>query len=172
MENKEYPNYYLFNYSGEKYPSADLTILKDDCSDKVVNIIPQKKHELSYDEYNGLLDLFYSDIKQDKFPNLEFIISKSDELHPQDILKNETIIALSSFADTANKSTGSAHPSDMKKWCNFICTAFKNNDYKNLSEYYLENFLIEDYNWPSDKAVNLVIEYTFAIELLKYWELF
>ena len=74
------------------------------------------------------------------------------------------------FSTCANKSTGSIHPLDRKRWFDFICLAYKNNDYRELSESYLEVFLVEEFGWSQKWASKLASEYYFGINLLKHWE--
>ncbi len=168
---KNFPDYIRIVYKGKIFPMSGLSILKGDLEDEVANIIPLTQNQLSYDEYNGILNLFYNDFLK-TYAKSEITVSfnEKDEISLKDILKDETIVSLKTFSDCANKSTGSIHPLDRKRWFDFICLSYRNGDYRELSESYLESFLIEDYEWSQKWASKLASEYYFGIELLKHWE--
>ncbi|WP_294431602.1 hypothetical protein [uncultured Treponema sp.] len=168
---KNMPNYLKIIYSGDRFPIAGLSIYKSESQFEIVNIIPLTQNQLSYDEYNGILKLFYNDFfNKQKQSELSVLFNENDELYEKDILKDETIASLKAFSDCANKSTGSIHPLDRKRWFDFICLAYRNGDYRELSETYLECFLVEDYGWSQEWALKLASEYHFGIGLLKHWE--
>jgi len=168
---KDFPDYITIVYKGKSFPMSGLTILKGEVEDEVVNIVPLTQSQLSFDEYNGILNLFHNDFL--KFYNESEItvsFSEKDEITLKDILKDETVSSLQLFSTCANKSTGSIHPLDRKRWFDFICLAYKNNDYRELSESYLEVFLVEEFGWSQKWASKLASEYYFGINLLKHWE--
>ena len=72
-----------------------------------------------------------------------------------------------SFSGLANKSTGSSHPYDRERWLKFIIYLHKHNEVADSE--YVKEFLIED-GWTEDKAIDLVIEYSFALKLLKMYD--
>ncbi len=168
---KNFPDYIRIIYTGKTFPMSGLSILKGDLEDEVANIVPLTQNQLSYDEYNGILNLFYDDFLK-TYAKSEITVSfnEKDEISLKDILKDETIVSLKTFSDCANKSTGSIHPLDRKRWFDFICLAYKNNDYTKLSESYLEAFLVEEFSWSQKWASKLASEYYFGINLLKHWE--
>ena len=168
---KNFPDYLRIIYTGKTFPMSGLSILKGDLEDEVANIVPLTQNQLSYDEYNGILNLFYDDFLK-TYAKSEITVSfnEKDEISLKDILKDETIVSLKTFSDCANKSTGSIHPLDRKRWFDFICLAYKNNDYTKLSESYLEAFLVEEFSWSQKWASKLASEYYFGINLLKHWE--
>ena len=171
VENKNMPQYIGICYKGKDFPMSGLTILKTDSQYEVANIVPLTQNQLSYDEYNGILQLFYDDfLKNYNQSDISVSYNESDEITEKDILKEETVSALKTFSNCANKSTGSIHPLDKKRWFDFICAAYKNGDWRELSEWYLESFLIEDYGWSPEWASKLASEYNFGIRLLNHWE--
>ena len=160
-------NYINVEYFSESSCSADIALYFREDRYSVINIVPIYKDQLSIEEYNEILDKFYDFLKT-CVQETDFIInfSESDLLSKSDLMSDKTIQALDAFSKLANKSTGSSHPADRDRWYIFILQAFNSKDYQKLGDS-LENLLIEDYGWPEDKAIKLVIEYEFAIGLLK-----
>ena len=161
-------NYINVEYVSESPCSADIALYfnEDKNEYSVVNILPIDKDELSIEEYNEVLDKFYNFFKG-IVDEKDFVInfSKYGTMSKKDLMCEKTIEALDAVAN--NKLSGwSSHPLDRDRWYTFILQSFNSNDYRKLEDT-LENLLIEDYEWPEDKALKLAIEYEFAIDLLK-----
>lgn len=162
-------NYINVEYVADEPCSADIALLykKDEKSYSVVNIIPIDKNELSIDEYNEILNKFHDFLTrctaEDDF---EIFFSNTGIITKEQILSEQTLKDLEAFSLTANKSTGSSHPSDRNRWYKFIIQSFKSEDYKDLLPDTLQNLLIEDYKWTEQQAIRLVNEYEFSIGLL------
>ena len=80
----------------------------------------------------------------------------------------EAAAALNRFSVTANKSTGSSHPSDRCRWFEFIFAAHRAQG--RLDSDILARWLAEVEDWPSEVANDLVIQYEFGIALLTEYD--
>lgn len=131
----------------------------------VTNIIPTIQNELSFDEYNAILMDFYNFILPITSKNGVEIKVTNDIFFIADIVGERAAKLLTSFSKLANKSTGSSHPSDRKRWFDFILCLDDNNI--QLDATILANELM-DSGWSEEKSHKLAIEFEFAIELLDY----
>ena len=92
----------------------------------------------------------------------------SNEKNMEDWISENSLKKLKLFSIAANKSTGSAHPLDKKRWLDFLISI--HHEHRNLNSSQLQRWLIEVENWPEDIAVDLSIEYEFAMNLLDFKE--
>lgn len=152
-------------------PSASLFLLPVDGSPPAlscVNVVPRDAHELSHNEYNAIVGEFA----------MEFVGPVADRLGLEVDLEAPALpftayfsdgarAALSAFSSTANKSTGSSHPSDRERWYRFIEQV--HNDGGRLDEDVLYTWLVGE-GWTPDRASRLVSEATFGLGLLAHGE--
>ena len=75
VENKNMPQYIGICYKGKDFPMSGLTILKTDSQYEVANIVPLTQNQLSYDEYNGILQLFYDDFLKNNKRNTKLVVA-------------------------------------------------------------------------------------------------
>lgn len=143
-----------------------LFLFKRDTNLRVGNIIAKNKSRLTHDEYNACLNSFVNFISPQIGGYKTNITSSNFSL--SDYLSNEGIAALEFFSHTANKSTGSAHPSDKERWQMFIIRAHLEGN--KLPIDYLERWLIEKEGWHPDVASDLAIEYEQAQSLLSVYD--
>lgn len=164
-------NFIYFVYAAKDDRNSALLAFarKDKGVIYVSNIVPKDKHELSRDEYNRILEEFYN----------RFILPISEELNikvelttneenMEDWISGDSFKKLKLFSVAANKSTGSAHPLDQKRWLDFLVSV--HHEHRKLHSSQIQRWLIEVENWPEDVAVDLSIEYEFAMNLLDYKE--
>lgn len=115
---------------------------------RVGNIVPLEKNELTVDEYNAILMKFYDDvINSYKESGTELRISQptDDIFDPTTVISEIALKKLTLFCNAANKSTGSAHPSDQERWFDFVCQTVDDGrmfDYSNLV-----SFLQDEVYW-------------------------
>lgn len=171
LDKKAYGNNWLcYEHSeGDKLPHAAL-FLADKSPDLfyVSNIVPKNVSELTYDEYNNLLADFVKKVLETAIEGSPVKIEITEpETSLQKIAGEEIAKKLESFSALANKSTGSAHPLDQKRWFDFIVAVHKAG--VDLDTDMLIRTLIEQ-GWSEDKAGELAEEYEFALALLKYTE--
>lgn len=136
---------------------------------KVINIVPKEPgvNPLTIDEYNAILDLFYSHIIVPCYNKKYNIIITDDSIKIEEIIP-KSYESLIRFIDCPGKDSPFSHPRDREKWYDFICTLFSNNEYLNSGD--LEQWLLED-KCRNSKLVNIIInKYEGATELLEYYD--
>ena len=89
-----------------------------------------------------------------------------DEENIENWISEESVKKLKKFSVAANKSTGSAHPLDRKRWFDFLITVHHEHNKLDVSQ--LSRWLIECEHWPEDIAHELAMEYEFAMGLLDF----
>ncbi len=158
---------YCFEHQeSEGLAAAGLGIFQKDTNTwHVPNVIPLDKNQLSIDEYNALLLDFKNFIE----PTLT-ICSISYELTPDEksiesIVGRDAALLLQQFSILANKSTGSSHPLDQKRWFDFLLAV--NDRHHELNTGLLVRTLMEQ-GWSREMAEHLAEEYELAEELLDY----
>ena len=134
----------------------------------VSNIVPLSKSKLSYDEYNAVLDDFRTAVAEPASlaAGMQLRVT-SGELRLEELLRPGTFESLRSFSQGANRSTGSAHPYDKQRWFDFVTRTHREN--APLSAHDLERWLRAD-GWDEDHAVELIIEYERARDLLRFYD--
>ena len=136
---------------------------------KVPNIVPRDYGELGITGYNDILNDFIDLIVKPASECSEFCVKITErEQSIQDWTSKEAADALHSFSVAANKSTGSGHPSDRKRWFQFLMSANKAN--KKPDPELLERWLVEAEEWPPDVASRLAIQYEFGLDLLNEYD--
>lgn len=190
--NQMLKNYILADYIGEEAPHAEVSIYygKETWRDgyvKVTNIVPLQKNQLTIDEYNQVLDLFYNDIARvygDTHGGIKVVGPSSDQFDPLDYISEDALKKLTLFCNLANKSTGASHPCDEERWFDFICQTVDDGkifDYDTLfkflqdEEYWgkKENgFLgvIGHFAWSEEHAGDLALEYDNYVRILQYYK--
>ena len=185
-------DYIAFDYLGNKVEQAEVSIFygRDSWREgyiKVGNIVPLSKEQLSIKEYNSVLDLFYSEViapNQTKLEGIRIVGPETDVFDPLKYISAEALKKLERFCNGANKTTGSSHPSDEKRWFDFICQTVDDNKTFNYDTIF--RFLMdEDYwgkkdpsfigamghfAWDEVHAEELATEYDNYVRFLKYYK--
>ena len=177
----------VFAYLGLKEEPAHLYLCKSKYQDKpcyrVTNIVPTKVNDLSIEQYNRILDIFYRDIitpyVKDGIP-LQVDEPTSDRFDPLTVISEEALSKLAYFSNMANKSTGYSHPCDMQRWFDFICQTVEDGRIFDIET--LANFLQDkEYwgtgkagtgfssTWTEDMAWELASNYEMSCDLLQYY---
>ena len=139
----------------------------------VTNILPLKKHRLNASEYNDVLNDFVNRIAKPASEDLGFQVEDGKRKQSiTDWTSQEAARALHRFSISANKSTGSSHPSDQHRWFQFLFAVHKAHKAqgKVLDTHLLGRWLEEVAHWPSEVATELVLEYEFALNLLNEYD--
>jgi hypothetical protein len=135
----------------------------------VSNVVPYQQHQLSYREYNAILEEF---CERFLLPHAERAGLRVELTATQADLSNwlspPVAERLRKFSLCANKSTGSSHPSDRERWNDFVVAAHR--DHSSLDAYTLRRWLIEVEGWPPEVAARLALEYEYGRELLAFSE--
>lgn len=164
-------NFFYFVCNQTKNREAALLALfeKDETKFYVSNIVPTIISELSYDKYNTILNDYYKSCIEHlvKELNLPSVKLTDDYQGIKDWISFESAEKLKTFSDLANKSTGSSHPSDQKRWNYFIISIIQNDD--DLGSDMLSRWLIEEEGWSPDIADSLAIQFEQGLTLLKLY---
>ena len=166
-EEKFESQYYAINTKMENEDLNSTLFLEIDTEKYVSNIVPQKKSSLTIEEYNEILNTFYSEFIapiESKYANLTFKLT-NDKVELSDFMSEESVELLQSFSSAANKSTGSSHPLDKNRWYNFIINVVNKNEEFNVD--ILNRWLVEIEGWSEDIAIGLIGEFEFGTRLLK-----
>ena len=135
----------------------------------VSNIIPKKIKELSYDEYNYILEEFSDRFLIPATKNLEVEVTLTEaEIDLKKLIKPETVELLHKFSEEGDRFEKRYIPLNKKDWYIFLVEAHKNR--ASLNGEILERWLKEEEGWSEDIASNLVEEYQFARTILDYYE--
>lgn len=155
--------------SGDELPASGLTLWRNRDGYEVANIVPLEIKELGVARYNDILNDFVQRIVQPASNDSRFLMNLGErEHHLTHWTSEEAAAALHRFSVTANRSTGSNHPSDRCRWFDFIFAAHRAQS--RLDSDVLSRWLIEVEDWPSEVVEDLVIQYEFGIALLKEYE--
>jgi len=150
-------------------PAATLWLSSQSDGYKVTNIIPSETGQLDYSEYNAILEDFGQRVASRAAQQVGFQIeTTSSRQSIEDWLPQKAAEALRRFSRYANKSTGSAHPSDREHWFKFLITA--HSDKGQLDTELLARWLVEVEGWSDDRADKLAIEYEFGLGLLSEYD--
>ena len=190
--NQMLKDYILADYVGNQAPHAEVSIYygKDTWRDgyvKVCNIVPLQKNQLTIEEYNQLLDLFYNDIAKvygQTHDDIKVVGPSSGRFNPLDYISESALNKLTLFCNAANKSTGSSHPCDEERWFDFICQTVDDGrvfDYDTLFKFLQDEeywgkkekgFLgvIGQFAWNEENAEELASEYDNYVRILQYYK--
>lgn len=173
MEKQLGPRHKLFFFTledDEEFSPVSLWLAVESSSElSLCNIVSDKKMSLSYSEYNKLLQNFCTNVieRAKSDTGIKVVLTKS-EVTINDLIPEQVAEKLLQFSRAANKSTGSAHPLDKKRWLDFLVAAHKNHC--NLSDTNLRRLLCEEEGWTEDIAIELMSEYSFSQELLRFYD--
>ena len=163
------PNFRYFRCSsGPRRESAMLAMYKGESDEWYVsNIVPAEKSRLSHDEYNSILEEFFEKYIKPVSTELGFTHKISDSSQTlEDWIGEDAANKLRVFSRSTNRSTGSSHPMDRERWLAFIYAIYDGGC--RLPTDRLLRWLIEEDNWPEEWAHDLVLEYEFALSVLRY----
>jgi len=131
----------------------------------VPNIVPREVQQLSFDQYNHILNDFGVRFAKPAADSIGVRVElSSPEQSIEDWLSPESAKLLRAFSHGANKSTGSSHPMDRERWYDFLIALHSSGENPNVG--LLQRWLIEEEQWADDIAFDLVSEYEFAKGLL------
>ena len=151
--------------STDALPASGLSLWVESDGYKVVNIVPLEVNQISISIYNDVLNDFVDRVVQPASKVSGFRIEISARKQSiADWTSQEAADALHRFSVLANKSTGSGHPSDQKRWFEFLFSSRKCHG--KLDSDLLGRWLIEAEEWPPDVAEKLIYQYEFGMNLL------
>lgn len=131
------------------------------------NIVPEEKRQLSRSEYNRILEEFYTRFVLPCVAHFDVTAELTESKATlENWLSVEAADKLRRFSHSANKSTGSVHPSDRLLWFAFVIAAHRERS--TLDGNFLKRWLIEVERWAPEVADVLAGEYEFSRELLAF----
>ena len=135
----------------------------------VANIVPKEISELGVRGYNDVLNDFVSRVVVPASDEsmFSFELGKRERCIT-DWTSHEAARALRRFSGTANKSTGSSHPSDQQRWFEFLFAVHRASG--ELDTHTLGRWLVEVDQWPAEVARDLTLEFEFGMALLKEYD--
>lgn len=177
----------VVSYLGKEEEPAKLFLCKSKYENKacyrVTNIIPANVNELSIEQYNRILDIFYQNVivpyKRANIP-LQVEGPTSDQFDPLSIISRPALDKLRQFSLMANKSTGYSHPLDKQRWFDFICQTVDDGrifDVETLAKFLQD----KEYwgngkdgtgfssTWTEEMAWELAGNYELSCDLLMYY---
>ena len=155
--------------AGAAYPAAGLTLWETHDGYHVPNIVPLETGNLTYAQYNAVLEDFIKRIAGPIVKKLGFEISATKaEQTLDDWISEDAALKLRRFSGAANKSTGASHPSDERRWFDFIVAVHRSGD--RLYADQLARWLCEADGWSEDTAHRLAGDYEGSLALLKYYD--
>lgn len=153
--------------SGDDLPNPDLTLWAEPYGYKVVNIVSLEIDNMGMSVYNDVLNDFLNRIVKPASKNADFRIKIKPRMQSiTDWTSQKSADALHRFSVLANKSTGSSHSSDQKRWFQFLLSARRTR--RRLSPHLLRRWLVEVEGWQSEVAESLVMEYEYGMDLLDH----
>lgn len=155
--------------AGQDYPAAGLTLWATEDGYYVPNIVPLEMGSLTFAQYNAVLADFIARIAAPVTAQFGFTISTTEPRQTlDDWLSPDAALKLKRFSGAANKSTGASHPSDQRRWFDFLVAVHRSGDKPGADR--LARWLHEVDGWDEDSAHNLAGDFETAIALLAYCE--
>ncbi len=152
-------------------PSAALFLAeKSDGLYWVSNICPApgSPNPLSYELYNLILNDFYRTVLRPlEVQGVMQVTISSPDYKIEQHLSSEAYRCLSAFAESANKSTGRGHPSDLAWWLDFLI-AVSSQPQRRPEVGMLGRWFLEEAGWEGwkDRVSELQDDYEFGLSLL------
>jgi hypothetical protein len=151
--------------AADELPSGCLFLFSTPNGYEVSNIVPTNPGQLGYSKYNALLQNFVTLVVNPATERANFKVRlTAPHQSINDWVSSRTATALRQFSAAANKSTGSSHPLDRKRWLSFVISAHQETIRLDPSR--LARWLHEADGWDEDSAHDLAIQYEFGLDLL------
>jgi hypothetical protein len=161
---------YCFTCANGGRPAGTLILTeKEPGTFYVSNIFPVSKDQLSYSEYNSVLEEFYELALRPSAERcgLSAVLTEA-QVGLDHWMPPATAEKLRAFSSSANRGTGSAHPRDRERWNEFVLSAHQ--DRSRMDSSTLRRWLVEAEGWSPEVADQLALEYEYGRELLSFAE--
>jgi hypothetical protein len=159
----------FFHERDDNLPAAMLVLWSRPDGYEVTNIVPRDQRELGYTLYNRLLTEFVDKVAARAAEGAGFRVETTQSHQSIDQWAHPAVVeALRRFSSAANKSTGSSHPLDQKRWFQFLTASYEHGG--ELGTDQLARWLIEVEGWSEEVAHNLILQYEFGLALLRFHE--
>ncbi len=162
---------FCFTWSSrDSRPFATVILAqKDPTTFFVANVIPVAKHQLTHEEYNGVMEDFFERVVKPYVSQggvtANLTGSKAELEH---WMSAEAAERLRTFSACANKGTGASHPHDRERWNDFVLAAHRCAGKMPAAD--LRRWLIDIEEWSPEVADQLASEYEYGRELLAFAE--
>lgn len=150
-------------------PQAVLLVWADKGNIRVINVVPFNRSvfRIEVDDYNAIIDEFYSKIVKPVVGERHKVIVTSGNYTLEDIIP-QSFPALVKWT----KSPGAphapfSHQFDLERWFEFLCQMVRNDE--TLESGKLEQWLREELSWPEDIIEETILKYEEEIDLLDYY---
>ncbi len=126
------------------------------------------KYRMPVDYYNAAITAFYRDCVAPHLSRfaLNALLTRDEEF-VEDTLSPENLRLLETFADFANKHTGTSYPADNERWQEFTAASAKSKQI--ISHKLLQDWL-EERKFPPSVAFELAEEYKRYIEFSRRYD--
>ena len=153
---------FAFDYTGTANPQAKLCLVqRRDSQLQVSNIVPDTG-TLTEPEFNGIMERFHDDVRAIPAIGAAYSFTMTtDTRSVLEFMSEESAKKLRSFSAEASHSTGSSHPPDRARWCDFIISAASDAQHP-LQEDDLIDILVKEEGWPEFRANELAAEFSVA----------
>lgn len=160
----------VFKYRGHAESAALVWLIWEQDRAEVSNIVPCYAGALTEDQYNMIAERFAEQVLRVAVHGLPLRVTLGPtEEKLEDLLSADSLEALRSFSDTANRATGAAHPLDAERWHRFVIRTHIEGTSFDADT--LRRWLHEDQGWGEDQAYELGIQYERARELLRQYDI-
>lgn len=154
--------------AGDGVAAAGLFLWAKAGGYEVTNIVPLEMGSLDEAGYNGVLGDFMAKVVRPASRRSDFRIEAgAAEQTIDDWLPQPAAASLRRFSAMANRTTGTAHPSDRGRWQAFLIAV--HGARVSLAPDLLERWLVDD-GWTEDRAGRLAIEYESGLALLAAYD--
>ncbi|WP_202326735.1 hypothetical protein [Mesorhizobium sp. 113-3-9] len=155
--------------AGQDYPAAALTLWGNSEGYYVPNIFPLDRGSLTFTQYNTILKDFIERVAAPVADKFGFKVTTTASYQsPDNWLSPNTALKLRRFSAAANKSTGASHPSDERRWFDFLVTIHRSRD--KLGADMLARWLYEVDGWDVDSAHKLAGDFERSLALLEFYD--
>lgn len=155
--------------AGQNHPAVGLTLWGNGDGYYVPNIVPLEMSSLTFAQYNAVLADFIARIAAPVTAKFGFTISTTEPRQTlDDWLSPDAALKLKRFSGAANKSTGASHPSDQRRWFDFLVAVHRSGGKPGADR--LARWLHEVDGWDEDSAHKLAGDFETAMALLAYSE--
>lgn len=168
-------NMYCFRcHKTEVHPAAKLWFAQSDKQKIYVsNIVPMDMRRLTKNEYNQILMEFYeSFIKPLGEPDGLKVTLEDNLVGLEHWIDEKAIQLLNSFSNLANKSTGTGHPLDERRWWLFCFYIHTKGYYPDFYPDILSRWLHEILGWSERSAESLSASYERTLRTLKQYDIY
>ena len=135
----------------------------------VPNIVPVPTYQLSFDEYNSIIEEFCTEFVIPNARQFGVTFDLTEPLRqPEDWISCDAAQKLRNFSATANRLVGAGLSKDREKWLDFVLTVYR--DGRQLDPEDLKRYLVEDEGWAEEVADRLASEFDFGTKMLTFAE--